>query len=452
MEVFSMKKTLKILLFTITVISLFSIFASASEAKALTWNDFEYSLLSDGSVEINGYTGTATKLTVPKKIADKKVTSIGQYAFAYNKTLTQVTIPGTVEKIDKAAFYYINSLKKVTIKDGVKSIGTEAFCDCCYLNSVTMTDSVTKIGSRAFESCPKLSKITFSKNLTSIGADVVDNTKFYKNKNNWENNIMYVNTYVLAADIPNIKGAVKIKEGTTLIADGAFSISSLKYHNNITSVTIPNTVVTIGNFAFSDCHALKKIIIPKSVKSIGNSAFYNCENLSKLTLSNGVQTIGNNAFYNTGLKSVVIPASVKKIGDKAFGYVFYVNSSNMGVEAIRSEFSIKGYAGSAAETYADKNKLDFIPATPKAPTVKIIAGNNLIKVKYNKTTGATGFQVSYIYKNKTYTKNFNADKTVTKTISGLKEGSYTVKVRSYAKADGKTVYSAWTTAKSITVK
>ena len=70
-----MKKILKILLFTITVISLFSIFASASEAKALTWNDFEYSLLSDGSVEINGYTGTATKLTVPKKIADKKVTS-----------------------------------------------------------------------------------------------------------------------------------------------------------------------------------------------------------------------------------------------------------------------------------------------------------------------------------------------------------------------------------------
>ena len=84
--------------------------------------------------------------------------------------------------------------------------------------------------------------------------------------------------------------------------------------------------------------------------------------------------------------------------------------------------------------------------------MKITSGDNLIKIKYNKTTGATGFQVSYTYKNKTYTKNFNADKTVTKTISGLKEGSYTVKVRAYAKADGKTVYSAWTTAKSITVK
>lgn len=293
--------------------------------------DYKYSILKDGTVQIDGYNGTETKLTVPKKISGKKVTSIGKYAFAYNKTLTQVTIPGTIKTINGAAFYYVNSLKKVTIKDGVTTIKNKAFYDCRYLATVTMSDSVTKLGDYVFASCPKLSKITFSKNLASIGSNVVDNTKFYKNKDNWENNILYVHTYILDADVNNIKGKVNIKDGTTLIADGAFSCSSKSY-DNITSVTIP-----------------------KSVKVIGNDAFSECRSLSKLTLKNGIQTIGKRAFYNADLKSVTIPKSVKTIGEKAFGY----GTNLKGREVKLTDFTIVGYKNTKAQTYAKNNGFEF---------------------------------------------------------------------------------------------
>ena len=83
-----------------------------------------------------------------------------------------------------------------------------------------------------------------------------------------------------------------VREGTEVICDGTFS--SCKY---LQSITIPNSVTSIGGYAFSECRSLQSITIPNSVKSIGNSAFEECRSLQSVTIPNSVTNIGYHAFY-----------------------------------------------------------------------------------------------------------------------------------------------------------
>ncbi len=86
----------------------------------------------------------------------------------------------------------------------------------------------------------------------------------------------------------------------------------------MTSVTIPNSVTTIGDWVFSYCTNLTSVTIPNSVTSIGHGAFDSCSSLTNLTLGNNVITIGDWAFSCTSLTSVTIPNSVTSIGSRAF--------------------------------------------------------------------------------------------------------------------------------------
>ena len=92
-----------------------------------------------------------------------------------------------------------------------------------------------------------------------------------------------------------------------------------KYRQGITSVTIGNSVTSIGSWAFRECSSLTSITIPNSVTSIGNLAFYECIGLTSVTIPSSVTSIGNEAFGNcTGLTSITIPNSVTSIGNGAF--------------------------------------------------------------------------------------------------------------------------------------
>ena len=105
------------------------------------------------------------------------------------------------------------------------------------------------------------------------------------------------------------------------IPDSIISIGSNAFSGciGLTGLTIPNSVTSIGNSAFSGCTGLSSITIPNSVTSIGNSAFSGCTGLSSITIPNSVTSIGSSAFSGcTGLRSITIPNSVTSIGVYAF--------------------------------------------------------------------------------------------------------------------------------------
>lgn len=127
------------------------------------------------------------------------------------------------------------------------------------------------------------------------------------------------------------------------IGDVAFAESM------VTSVKIPNTVKSIGKWAFSKCEELTKVVIPNSVTNIEDGIFHDCEKLTSVNIPNkitkinddmfnecealesitipeSVKSIGKSAFFLTGLKDIVIPASVEYIGSSAFDLCFYLGN------------------------------------------------------------------------------------------------------------------------------
>ena len=110
--------------------------------------------------------------------------------------------------------------------------------------------------------------------------------------------------------------SITIPNSVTSIGNGAF-----QFCNSLTSVTIGNSVTTIGGFAFYNCTGLTSITIPNSVTTIGKSAFSSCTGLTSITIGSGVTTIGESAFSScTGLTSITIPNSVSTISSSAFSY------------------------------------------------------------------------------------------------------------------------------------
>ena len=116
--------------------------------------------------------------------------------------------------------------------------------------------------------------------------------------------------------------AQNIKKGVTILGiEGVLEPSNIDQliSGEITTFNIPNSVINIGQHAFSNCSQLVSITIPNNVTSIGDSAFSYCSSLTDVTIPNSVTTIGSNAFYGcSSLTSITIPNSVTSIGRGAF--------------------------------------------------------------------------------------------------------------------------------------
>ena len=129
-----------------------------------------------------------------------------------------------------------------------------------------------------------------------------------------------------------------IRQGTRSICNGAFA-GDLYHRPSLQSITIPDSVTSIGDSAFSGCFSLQSVTIPDSVTSIGGSAFERCSSLQSVTIPDSVTSIGGSAFYGcSSLQSITIPNSVTSIGDGAF----YCCPSLQSVTIPESVTNIKG--------------------------------------------------------------------------------------------------------------
>ena len=330
------------------------------------WNegDLTWTLTADGTLTISG-TGAMKDYSydspacdnsnIKKVVIEEDVTSIGDSAFSYCSSLTDITIPGSVTSIGNDAFSWCTSLTGITIPSSVTSIGNGAFSGCSSLTDITIPSSVTSIGESAFESCTDLTNITIPKSVTSIGSNVFDgctaltevlleggSTLTSENFGEVANKVVIRwnednLTWTLTADgTLAISGTGAMKEygaGSSPAAQKKDSVKKVVIEDGITnivdfaffdctvleSIEIPGSVASIGNFAFCSCIRLTDITIPGSVTSIGDYAFLNCTGLTSINIPEGVTSIGNYAFMSCdGLTSITIPKSVTSIGGNVF--------------------------------------------------------------------------------------------------------------------------------------
>ena len=307
--------------------------------------------------------------------------SIGSAAFRDCTGLTSITIPDSVTSIGSGAFRNCTGLTSVTIGSGVTGIGNYAFYNCTGLTSITIPGSVTSIGKYAFDYCTGLEEIYF--NATAMN-ELSSNNYVFSNAGKYGDGIKVV----IGKNVAKIPAylfegcyyitSVEFEEGSVCESIGSWAF----FCAGLTSITIPNSVTSIGSNAFYNCchlaevinksslaitagstyngyigyYALevhsgeskidsvgsylfyiydgvnyllgyvgddKDLILPNNYKgenySIYDYAFYERSDLTSVTIPNSVKSIGDYAFYEcTGLTSVTIPSSVRSIGALAF--------------------------------------------------------------------------------------------------------------------------------------
>ena len=138
-------------------------------------------------------------------------------------------------------------------------------------------------------------------------------------------------TRLTEVNITDLSAWCKIDFGS-YDANPLYSAKKLKLNGTeIKDLVIPNDITEIKDYAFDYCDGLTSVTIPNSVTTIGKSAFYNCTGLTSATIGNSVTSIGDEAFYGcSGLTSVTIPNSVTSIGDEAFYYCSGLTSVTIG--------------------------------------------------------------------------------------------------------------------------
>ncbi len=411
---------------------------------AETYGDFEYSVLDDGTVEITKFYGSAygryENVSIPEKINEKNVTSIGDSAFR-GMGLVSIIIPNSVTKIGNCAFSNCVNLTNIIIPYSVTNIGYDPFSQCLSLTAIDVevknkyyssangvlfdkdkkeiicypagkTDkcyniplTVTKIANSSFSYCSNITEVIIPDSVTEISYTA------FKDCSNLvhvtiPNSITNISNYAFN----NCSGLtdISIPKSVTSIADSAFmNCSSLTAidveigNPNYSSVNgvlfdidkkeiicypggkadknykIPSSVKDIGDFAFAYCSKLIGITIPYGVTSIGWSTFNNCSGLTSIAIPDSVSSIGAYAFYScTSLMNIKIPQNVTGVGENAFGYYRYYYNKYDNSDKKVDNFKIYCYSGTAGEQYAKENDFDYV-LLDKLPTLAKVTGIKL---------------------------------------------------------------------------
>lgn len=255
-------------------------------------------------------------LGIATSIIPDTVEVIGAGAFC-STAITEITIPGSVKTIGDMAFVECTLLKKVSLSEGLTDIGNSAFAECLQLNQITFPSTLKRIDEFAFSIIPD--------------TDLLDNEVL--------SDYGFVGdgmVYDLVDDeiLESLKGFGDGLQGKLVIPEGVVSFSKAAFWGTgITEVEIPQSVTTIGDWAFAMSPSLSKVTLNEGLIKIGDYSFSECINLAQISFPSTLEIIGEGAFcpfapqlgmnQEIGLElqeSLVIPEGITSVGNSAFAW------------------------------------------------------------------------------------------------------------------------------------
>ena len=307
-------------------------------------SDFIYSINSDDSVSVDIYVGNAARVSIPGELDGKKVTGIKEGAFTLCYNIISIDIPDSIEEVSEYSFpryasfeeinvdennkfyssedgvlydkdlnemlVFPNGKRSAEIPDSVNSLGDRAFQYCTMLESVTLPKELDALEDYAFMNCERLKKIEIPDKVSSISSYAFnDCTALEEIKVGEEND-----------DYTTVNGVLYDKNIETLICCPATK----------SSLSIPDSVIFIENFAVENCKGIKSITIPENVTYVGDGAFRGCNSLTEFRVvdTNSDFSSVDGVLYNKdvteiiscpgGKTSLELPDSVTDIGPCAF--------------------------------------------------------------------------------------------------------------------------------------
>ena len=212
---------------------------------------FSYQQAS-GGVEVTGYAGDATELSIPEELGGSKVVGIANSALSGHASLRSVALPPSLERVGAGAFRGCSSLAGVDLPASVSFVDNDAFDGCSSLSSVGLPEGLRGLGSRVFSGCP-LASVTVPASLESTGG-------WFRGDGPFAGSGL---------------ASARLAEGSVRVATGLFGGCG-----RLASVEVPGTVTSVGDRAFQGCTSLASLSLPASVTSIADTAFEGCDALT----------------------------------------------------------------------------------------------------------------------------------------------------------------------------
>ena len=308
-------------------------------------------VISEGVTTIGAYSfyncGNLTEVTIPAGVTaigegalagcanlavvtlPESLQSLGANAF-YKSGIQEIVIPDACLELGANAFYCCLKLANVTLPDGLTTIPDSCFAECDSLLSIDIPDSVTAINYSAFYGSDALTDITLPASLETYGNAVLSNCHGLQNIYIAESNpnfrsvdgVLYSEDLTVLYNYPaGRSGTYVVEEGTKTLAFAAFDGSA-----QLTGVTLPDSLVTVGNYAFMNCSALPEIRLGDNVTTVSSYVFYGCNKLITVVFGKNVSSVGTWIMYGTNhdrtLRQVYFTGNAPTFKSNSFAYLY----------------------------------------------------------------------------------------------------------------------------------